>query len=77
MSQSRHRHDITDHTWELLEPHLPGRKGVWGGVAQDNRRFSMQSNGFCVPEHSGVICHPIMVIGRTHTAVFAGGAAKA
>ena len=39
MSQSWHRHDITDHIWELLEPHLPGRKGAWGGVAQDNRRF--------------------------------------
>lgn len=23
----------------MLEPHLPGRAGVWGGVAQDNRRF--------------------------------------
>jgi len=39
MSQSWHRHDITDHIWELLEPHLPGREGAWGGVAQDNRRF--------------------------------------
>ncbi|MDP2215725.1 MAG: IS5 family transposase [Methanolobus sp.] len=39
MSKSWRRHDITDHTWKLLEPHLPGRKGVWGGVAQDNRRF--------------------------------------
>ena len=25
--------------WFLLEPHLPGRKGVWGGVAEDNRQF--------------------------------------
>ena len=23
----------------LLEPHLPGGKGSWGGVAEDNRRF--------------------------------------
>ncbi|SEN96852.1 Putative transposase of IS4/5 family [Nitrosospira multiformis] len=23
----------------LLEPHLPGRKGVWGGIAEDNPRF--------------------------------------
>lgn len=22
-----------------MEPHLPRRKGVWGGIAQDNRRF--------------------------------------
>ena len=33
------RHDISDHTWCLLEPHLPGRRGVWGGVARDNRLF--------------------------------------
>ena len=39
MADTLHRHDISDHTWELLEPHLLGRKGVWGGVAQDNRRF--------------------------------------
>ena len=34
-----HRHDISDRTWFLLEPHLPGRKGGWGAVAEDNRRF--------------------------------------
>lgn len=33
------RHDLSDKTWELLEPHLPGRKGSWGGIAKDNRRF--------------------------------------
>ena len=33
------RHDISDETWALLEPHLPGRNGVWGGVAKDNRLF--------------------------------------
>lgn len=33
------RHDITDETWRLLEPHLPGREGVWGGIATDNRLF--------------------------------------
>ena len=33
-----HRHhDISDETWTLLEPHLPGREGVWGGIAKDNR----------------------------------------
>lgn len=34
-----HRHDITDRVWKLLESHLPGRAGVWGGRAEDNRRF--------------------------------------
>ena len=33
------RHDISDRVWELLEPHLPGRRGSWGGVARDNRLF--------------------------------------
>ena len=33
------RHDISDATWALLEPHLPGRKGVWGGIAEDTRLF--------------------------------------
>ncbi len=33
------RHDISDRVWSLLEPHLPGRHGVWGGVTKDNRQF--------------------------------------
>ena len=33
------RHDISDQVWELLAPNLPGRKGSWGGVATDHRRF--------------------------------------
>ncbi len=33
------RHDITDRVWNILELHLPGREGVWGGVAKDNRQF--------------------------------------
>lgn len=33
------RHDISDEAWALLEPHLPGRAGTWGGIAKDNRRF--------------------------------------
>ena len=40
MTKSGHRrHDISDEIWEKLEPHLPGRKGSWGGVAHDNRQF--------------------------------------
>jgi transposase len=33
------RHDITDATWALLEPHLPGRSGQWGGIGRNNRQF--------------------------------------
>jgi transposase len=38
-TNNHHRHDISDRMWELLDPHLPGRRGNWGRVAQDNRRF--------------------------------------
>jgi transposase len=39
MSCAQHRHDISDHVWSLLESHLPGREGAWGGKARDNRQF--------------------------------------
>ena len=39
MSAAYRRHDISDEVWVLLEPHLPGREGVWGGRARDNRQF--------------------------------------
>lgn len=37
--QDYHRHDLSDEAWERLERKLPGRRGMWGGIAQDNRRF--------------------------------------
>ena len=33
------RHDISDRTWGLLAPHLPGRRGSIGRPASDNRLF--------------------------------------
>lgn len=39
MKPSHRRHALSDRVWALLEPHLPGRKGSWGGVAKDNRLF--------------------------------------
>ena len=39
MQEAFRRHDIKDATWALLEPHLPGRSGQWGGVGRDNRQF--------------------------------------
>lgn len=39
MQAAHHRHDISDKVWELLEPHLPGRAGVRGVTARDNRLF--------------------------------------
>jgi transposase len=39
MADDFRRHDLSDQTWGLLAPLLPGREGVWGGVAQNNREF--------------------------------------
>ena len=39
MGKALHRHDISDHVWEKLAPHLPGKPGDWGGIANDNRLF--------------------------------------
>ncbi len=39
MTHSHRRHDISDEVWSLLEVHLPGRQGSWGGIARDNRQF--------------------------------------
>lgn len=39
MTPAHRRHDISDKVWKILEPHLLGRKGTWGGNARDNRLF--------------------------------------
>ena len=39
MEAAYHRHDISDHVWEILKDHLSGRKGSRGREAIDNRRF--------------------------------------
>lgn len=67
------RHDISDRVWALLEPHLPGREGAWGGVAKDNRLFINAVSGFCERVRRGAICRPIWAGGATRTAVLSGG----
>ena len=39
MDKALHRHDISDRSWSLIAPHLPGKEGDWGGIAKDNRLF--------------------------------------
>ena len=39
MTESTRRHDLSDSVWVLLEAHLPGQSGQWGGIAKDNRQF--------------------------------------
>ena len=36
---ARHQQDISDRAWVILEPILPGQRGQWDGIAEDNRRF--------------------------------------
>ncbi len=38
-SPAYRRHDISERVWKVIEPHLPGQKGMWGGQAKDNRQF--------------------------------------
>lgn len=39
MPNNQNRHDITDEMWRILSPLLPGQRGQWGGIAEDNRRL--------------------------------------
>ena len=39
MEAAYKRHDIKEGVWKLLSPHLPGQRGQWGGIANDNRKF--------------------------------------
>jgi transposase len=39
MEADYHRHDMSNEVWELITPYLPGQRGQWGGIAEDNRRF--------------------------------------
>ena len=33
------RHNISDKVFQLLEPLLPGTRGLWAGIAKNNRPF--------------------------------------
>ena len=48
MRASHRRHDISDEVWRLLEPHLPGREGVWGGIAT---RYAKNTASFLAAVH--------------------------
>lgn len=71
------RHDLSDETWALLESHLPGRKGVWGGVSQNNRLFINAVSGFCALVRRGGICRRITAAGAIRIAVSSVGVRRA
>ena len=73
MRLAHRRHDISDQVWALLEPHLPGRAGAWGGVAKDNRLFInavfwIMRTGAC-----GATCRPTWGTGAACIAVSSAG----
>lgn len=37
--KAHRRHDLTDEVWSKIGDQLSGRRGFWGGIARDNRRF--------------------------------------
>lgn len=39
MDKPQPQYHISDITWRRIQPHLPGQKGQWGGIARDNRLF--------------------------------------
>ena len=77
MEKSQHRHDISDKAWAILEPMLPGQRGQWGGIAEDNRRFINECSGFFAPERHGVICRQTTENGDPFINGFADGGIKA
>lgn len=70
------RHDISDETWALLEPHLPGRKGAWGGIARDNRLFINAVFWILRTGAPCCSCRRTMAAGATRTAVLCAGGTR-
>lgn len=74
MEASCHRHDISGKVRALVEPHLPGQRGQWEGIAQDNRRFINAVFGVLRTGAPGVTCRQIMGNGAVFTNASSGGA---
>ena len=73
MQPAHRRHDISDTVWQILEPHLLGRKGTWGGMPATIANLSMLFSGFCAQARRDGIYRRITAIGITRIAVFPGG----
>ncbi len=64
MTASHRRHDISDKTWALLEAHLPGREGVWGGHQDMSRTKGVSTQNGIWPWmrmvcRSGLLLHKV------------------
>ena len=67
------RHAISDRTWEIVKDRLPGRVGIGGDRARDNR---LCLNAACWMLRTGAPWRdvpPEMETGKTPIAVFVGG----
>lgn len=76
MANTYERHDISDEFWAKIELLLPGREGIWGGNARDNRPFLNATFWIYERVHLGVICRRATAIGKILTDVFAVGATR-
>jgi len=75
MDLAHRRHDISDELWNKISHYLPGAKGKWGGVAQDNRSFVNAVIWiFRTWGVHGEIYHMIMGIGKILIEGFVDGA---
>jgi hypothetical protein len=59
-----------------LEPHLPGKRGDWEGIADDNRLFINAVFWILRTELRGEIFLRTTAIGRTHIAGSVVGATR-
>ena len=64
MANTYERHDISDEFWAKIELLLPGREGIWGGNARDNRPFLNATFWIYERVHLGVICRRATAIGK-------------
>jgi transposase len=60
-----HRHDINDHTWALLQPHLSERKSSWGSIARSN--LTLNQRRTLDTAFSGAPWHLTRVTGKIPT----------
>ncbi len=71
--QAHRRHDISNRIWENIQAHLPGRKGLVGRPASNNRQFINAVFGYYAPALRGETSPRIMGTGKILIADFAVG----
>ncbi len=75
-TQAHRRHDVSDRVWSLLEPHLPGRRGAWGGLPRITVGLSTRFSGYYGQERRGGIFRRTMAAGATRIAALSAGVTR-